>query len=588
MFSALYDTGAAPNCIREDVFMQAKVHGLVVRKIGVHFAKSAQGLPLPTPGTFQIKVNIMGRAYEGPFMVVPSLSSDIILGMKAASDLNLDYSVSKKTFSFGEKPLAVAPVEMAQAARIAPGKTSRVKLRASFMEKPICNMDILTNINQCNVLVRTNDVGEFHVIMANPSPVPIEIPRKKTLGYATHNSALEYVSDIAAVGHQRNTNAVLDRAKHADLETIITMATKHLQSPLREHMAQTLRNNWQAISTNKFDLGKTELLQHKITLSDTTPTFHKQFPIPLHHAPVIKEHVDKWLQMGIVEPARSPYNSPIFCVKKKGEGGFRLCLDYRAVNEKSLPENYTIRTPEDCMAEIGQAGARYFIALDLSSGFYQMPLHPDSRPITAFTVPHHGQLQWTRGAMGLRGCPGSFARLMDMALRGIKNVITYIDDVLIYAKTPHEAMATLNQVLQRLAAHNLKINAAKSSFLQTETEYLGHTLSTAGIKPGKDKTLALRNAHPPTSVKQLKSFLGTTNYFRNFVKHYAHRAGKLYALTRKDSTWKGGNLPPEALKTFFILRNLIANASPEPFPSKTADITCTWTGPRGTSNKKGG
>jgi hypothetical protein len=330
-------------------------------------------------------------------------------------------------------------------------------------------------------------------------------------------------------------------------------------------VSDKLWQHWRAISSHKFDLGHTDILKHKITLTENTPVYHKQFPIPLTHAPIIKEHVEKWLQMGVIEPAKSPYNSPIFCVKKK-DGGFRLCLDYRGVNELSLPENYTIRTPDDCMAEVGQAGAKHFIALDLSSGFYQMELEKESRPITAFTVPTYGQLQWTRGAMGLKGCPGSFARLMDMALKGVKNVITYIDDVLIYGKTREETLEVLDLVLKRLEKHNLKINTSKSNFFQVETAYLGHVLSVNSISPGKDKATAIRNAKPPVSVKQLKSFLGMVNYFRSYVRHFAQKAGKLYKLTRQSSPWKGGPLPSEALATFELLKKAVANTTPRSFP----------------------
>ncbi len=266
----------------------------------------------------------------------------------------------------------------------------------------------------------------------------------------------------------------------------------------------------------------------------------------------------------------------------------RLCLDYRAVNAKSLPENYTIRTPEDCLAEVGQGGGRHFIALDLSSGFYQMELAPQSRHVTAFTVPGMGQLQWTRGAMGLKGCPGSFARLMDMALRDIPNAITYIDDVLIFGSSPEAALHTLDAVLHKLKQHHLKVNLKKSSFLAPTTEYLGHSLSAQGIQPGKDKTKAILEAQPPHTIKQLKSFLGMVNYFRNFIPHFARMATKLYALTRADSPWRQGPLPPEAAATFQKVKAAIARAVPRSFPFPDGKFHLYVDGASGDSKEEGG
>ena len=99
--------------------------------------------------------------------------------------------------------------------------------------------------------------------------------------------------------------------------------------------------------------------------------------------------------------------------------------------------------------------------------------------------------------MGLKGCLISFARMIDDTLKGIPNAITYIDNVLIYSPTPQGAMETLGKVLGRLEKHHLKVNLKKSTFLAPQTEYLGHLFTTNSIKPGKDKTQGILQAHPP-------------------------------------------------------------------------------------------
>jgi hypothetical protein len=348
-------------------------------------------------------------------------------------------------------------------------------------------------------------------------------------------------------------------------------AVKHLPSPRREPLLSLLTEFQDIISRDIYDLGACSLVTHEIHLTDPNPVFRKQFPIPTAHISIVHDHVDQWLKNGIIEPASSPYNSPIFCVGKKG-GGVRLCLDYRALNAVSLPTQYCIRTVEECIAEIGLAGSTHFCALDLSSGFYHMPLAKASRPLSAFTVQGRGQFQWRVGAMGLSGCPGSFARLMDLAMRDLPNCITYLDDILVHGPDDRSTLAALRRVLARLRHHNLRLNVSKSLFLRPSTPYLGHTLTPHGILPGPDKSEVLRRCVPPQTTKELQSFLGLANYFRSYVPNFARRAAPLYDLTRDRSSWKAGPLPPSGLAAFKDIRDAVVHATARSYPSRSGSF----------------
>ena len=605
--NALFDTGATINILRADTYAACKAAGLVTAhdpSFNPNGLTTAGGDPLPVMAKIYLRTRIRGVPYNGPFLVCKKLSNPAIIGMRAIGPLGIAYHPTSGQFSFAPAPAQddhAACLTLTKDVTVPPLAT--VWATASPSGQKWTHTDLVASVLGADVMTTTDEDGKCDIPIFNPTDAVITLPRRHPLGAASllaqheveaadQPEIIASIAQAAAAGREEDSQP--RRHDNAPppltdaLRRMVHQAAAHLPKDQKDTLVAILSKHREAISRDKYDLGHTDLHQHSIDLKDKSPVFHKQFPIPLQHKGIIDEQMQQWLKLGVIEPAKSPYNSPIFCVRKKGGAGYRLCLDYRALNSKSLPENYCIRTAEDCMAEVGQNGGRYFIALDLSSGFYQMPLMPSSRPCTAFTVPKYGQMQWTRAAMGLKGCPASFQRLMDMATKGLDGVITYIDDVLVYGRTPQEAMDRLAKVLARFAKHHLKVNLTKSTFLQPETHYLGHILSKHGIAPGTDKRKAVAEAKPPNSVKALRAFLGMVNYFRAYIRGYAKIAGRLYALTRAGSPWRSGPLPAAAQQAFDDLRKAVASAVPRAFPTCDGKFHLYVDGSQGDDKDEGG
>ena len=140
-------------------------------------------------------------------------------------------------------------------------------------------------------------------------------------------------------------------------------------------------------SKSSFDLGFTDLVQHKVSLTSEDPIHVRQFWIPFEHRQTFYDWVDELLKKGAIEVSRSCFNSPFFLVPKAGGRGMRAVLDFWQVNSASVPDRYTIREVRDCVNEIGLHGSQVFSTIDLTSGFWQQSLEKSSRPYTAFTVP---------------------------------------------------------------------------------------------------------------------------------------------------------------------------------------------------------
>jgi hypothetical protein len=138
---------------------------------------------------------------------------------------------------------------------------------------------------------------------------------------------------------------------------------------------------------------------------------------------------------------------------------------------------------------------------------------PSDRPFTAFPIPGKGQYHWKTCPQGLMGAPSSFSRLMDVLLADAENVITYIDDVLVHSRSHEEHSRHLSAAIDKIGAANLRLNPKKCVFGSDSVEYLGHTLSGDGVRPGQNKAKAMQTAQPPRSVKELRSFCGLANYF---------------------------------------------------------------------------
>jgi hypothetical protein len=164
---------------------------------------------------------------------------------------------------------------------------------------------------------------------------------------------------------------------------------------------------------------------HDFVLKTEELIYIKQFKIPDAHRKEVEWHVLEWLKLGVITTAR--YNSPIFAVMKKN-GTVRLMQDFRALNNESYTNKYSMKDVSECIGEIGRSGSTIFTMIDLTAGFWIIILHPKARPYTAFTVPSMRQFQWITSPMGLLGCTANIQRLMETLVYGISNVILYIDD----------------------------------------------------------------------------------------------------------------------------------------------------------------
>ena len=244
----------------------------------------------------------------------------------------------------------------------------------------------------------------------------------------------------------------------------------------------------------------------------------------------VQKQVKDLLARGYIQPSESPYAAPILFALKK-DGGLRFCIDYRWQNKQCVRNRTPLPRIDDLLDAVG--GAKVFSSIDLASGYWQLRLHESDVEKTAFRTPM-GLYEWRVLPMGLANAPAAFQTAMNNIFGDLiteRRVLVYLDDILILGKDGEDHLRTLGEVLRRLEEHGLKAKAEKCELNVPELEFLGHRVGRDGIKPCDRKVAAVRDWPVPSSVTELRQFLGLANYFRRFLKGYAGRVACLTAMT---------------------------------------------------------
>ena len=272
------------------------------------------------------------------------------------------------------------------------------------------------------------------------------------------------------------------------------------------------------------------------------------------------------LEKGFIQPSKSPFGAPILFVKKK-DGKLRMCIDYRALNQITIKNRCPLPRIDDLLDRL--QGAKYFTCLDLRSGYHQVLVHPDDVEKTAFRT-RYGHFEFKVLPFGLCNAPATFQTLMNDVFREEVDdfVLVYLDDIMIFSKTPQDHLDHVRRVLQKLHDNQLYAAPNKCRFLQTTVEWLGHVVSNHGISVDPRKTSAIMDWPTLKTSLQIMSFLGLAGYYRRFIPDFSKIAAPLTNLLRKNEPFVWGSVQETAfttLKTLLSSTPVLILASPD-FP----------------------
>ncbi|GBC39113.2 retroviral-like aspartic protease 1 [Rhizophagus irregularis DAOM 181602=DAOM 197198] len=342
-------------------------------------------------------------------------------------------------------------------------------------------------------------------------------------GYSTEES-LEFNpwENEVSPAHQNNEDEELEESNPA-----IYLAQAEVYSgekvnpdlhlgPLDYHQQsqfqQLLSDYADICAKSQTEIGKTNVIKHKIITKDATPIFQPPYRCNPKYREFLQGEITRMESQGLIRKSASPWASPVVIVDKKG-GEKRLCIDYRKLNAVTKADAYPLPRIDDMLESF--SNATWFTTLDLASGYWQVAMDSADVEKTAFITPF-----------------GLYEFLEYLG----KFVAVYLDDVIIYSKgTLEQHLDHLRQVFETLRRANLKIKLKKCYFCLGNIHFLGHVVGREGIRPDPEKIEKIKTFPVPTNLTQLRSALGLFSYYRKFIKDFSKIAKPMLLLLKKET-----------------------------------------------------
>ena len=383
--------------------------------------------------------------------------------------------------------------------------------------------------------------GIFSLLVANPTNMPIVLPKRMTLGIATpvedHESHL-IENDIPT----KLTSDILHKEHfQPDPAYTIDLSRCQISDFQRDQLAHLINTFSDIFSRNQYDLGSCDVIKHKMTTTTNTPVTMRPTRVPHKYKQELNTQISNLIRAGVLKESNTNWLANLVFVQKK-DGTFRMCVDYRKLNAVTVNDIFPLPRIDTILERIGNC--EYYTRLDLSQGFLQIKISEEMSNKLGIIV-EDKCYQYTHLPFGLKNATSIFCRTMAQVLDGLQDCVCfYVDDVLIFTRSPDFDchLHALRQVFQRFRKFNLKLSPHKCSFAMRTLDFLGHTLTKRGYTPGPAKLEAIKNFPIPQTVQQVRRFIGLAGFYRRFIPAFAKLSAPLTELTKKNCRFEWNSL----------------------------------------------
>ena len=563
--SSLFDSGSQISLLNWDTFVGLQNRPRLSRAPITLNTANGGTIDVMGSGTFSMTVGPVQTQYD--LIVVKGMNAKCILGQDFMLNYGIVLDAGERKIMVKGKPRKNLTVAASQAYTLEPHTESLVRAQPPMTLAPtnyICSSiygfeEENSPLHVDQGLVTPAADNSIPVVISNASDFPIKINRGQIIAKIEPiaSAALQHATPVSLPPFSQKRRKLVE--EDVNLQGI--------PNELRSRYLRLLSEFSDIFSLSPDEIGKCPVLPQRITLKDPSKIASRPpYPVPHHLLPVVTDYVDKLLRSGVIRRSESPFSSPLLLIRKpnaeaKGQNimeQYRVCHDFRLLNQNITVNKYPLRGLHQLIDSV--ASKKIFSVIDLSNGFFNQLLEPESQDYTAFSVQGLGQFCYTRSAQGLVNSSAAFQRMLDYVIQGLSNTYAYIDDVIIASDSHEEHLKALRDLFLRFRKYNLKCRPNKLQLGTGEVNFLGFNISQQhGIRPGAAKIKAVQDWQPPQTLTAVKQFIGLTSFFRKCIENFAQKASPLTRLTRSDSTWKSGPLPPDALHAFLLLKRLLTS-----------------------------
>ena len=542
--NAVVDTAAEVTIISDKVYDSLPIKPLIKRRTAMHGAGRDMKMETLVIGPVSLKIGT--KIYTSEVYVAP-IGDAMLLGLDFMHKHNVILDCRKNVFFINGEAL-----EMTYGKLQDTPKVSLVTVTSKTVIPPNSAVHVngcLENKMQDYIVEPTEDIPVLmprclyagqekpRLCLVNASDRYYTIKKDTVIGQAIPADPLLPTEDNN-IYVAENTCAQEDEKSSFPerLKPMFDGVSTDLDEDDKEKLKDLLIEYQDIFAKHEFDLGHFNDIEHSIDTGMARPIKQRMRRTPEVFAKEEESHLQTMLDAGIIEPLISEWASPLVLIRKK-DGSVLWCIDYRRLNQVTIKEINPLPLIHECIDTLSEN--KWYSKLDANSAYYQIKVKESDKDKTAF-ITKYGLFQFTRMSFGLCNAPSTYARVMNLVLRGLtwNIVLAFLDDILVMGKNIQDHMINLRTVFNRFREHGLKLKPKKCELFQTEVQFLGRTINQDGMAIGEEYVKVIKDWPEPKTTKEVERFVGFTNYHRSFIKGYAKMAAPLQQITgRKPFIW---------------------------------------------------
>lgn len=562
----------------------------------------AEGSALKVLGKLATKITIGEESINAEILVVENLQESVLIGRDVMVQNNCIISYQDLTFTVGTGDKTKVPLLQVQpeeqnvhktfltqtieipARTIAQNISCKLfKDRKSQMTRtftgvfePIEHVKGKCNVFSDNLMLNVKK-GRSYVNITNSNDYPVMVYKNQRLG--TIEACTRANINLVTEHKQRECESEPEQLTEAEKERLLYRKLgidelTHLTDDQRQKVRNLVKKFIKCFAITENAIKPAKIKPQKIYLDTQVPIRAPFRPIPMALRPHAEREIQRLIDLDVIEYSNSPYHSPAFLVAKPNAKGantkWRLISDFRLVN-KHVIRSYQPLPDIESLTSMWN-GCEFFSTLDLNQGYYQQLLDPESRPITACSIPGVASFQYKCTPLGLSSSSTAFQAEMERVLMGLKNIKCgqFLDDTATASETFQGMLENLTAIFERFLEFGLVLKPEKTKLFQKKVAFLGFILSNKGLEMDNKKCEGLTNMSIPRTKKQVKSFVSMAGFYRKFIRDFSLICRPLTEMLKNNVRFRWGEEQQEA---FELLKTKISEKPILAFP----DLNKTFT-----------